>query len=191
MTLSRRTFLAGLVASASLARMGSALAHSSAGVVEPASAPPNLDLTLDAGTATRMQKVLAGKVTALQLMFTSCSATCPIQGALFAQAARQLGDRIPDAQWISLSIDPTRDSIKALHAWLERHGAHPRWHAARPELRELDRFVDFLKARSEGADRHTAQVYFFNRRGQLAMRSVDFPPASELVRVLEALSKQR
>ena len=190
MNLGRRTFVAGLLASAVLGRVGPVRAHSNAGVVEPALAPPNLDLTLDSGTSTRLQKVLLGKVTALQLMFTSCSATCPIQGAVFAQAAKQLGDRVADAQWISLSIDPARDSIKALHGWLERYGAHPRWRAARPEARELQRFVDFLKARSDGADRHTAQVYFFNRRAQLAMRSVDFPPAAELVRVLEDLSKQ-
>ena len=36
-------------------------------------------------------------------------------------------------------------------------------------------------------DRHTAQVYFFDRGGRLAMRSVDFPPVGELVRVMKAL----
>jgi hypothetical protein len=45
-----------------------------------------------------------------------------------------------------------------------------------------------LKARSRGADRHTAQVYFFNRGGQLVLRSVDFPPAAAIARVLRDLS---
>jgi protein SCO1/2 len=122
-------------------------------------------------------------------MFTSCSATCPIQGAVFAAGAKELGERIPDAQWLSLSIDPTRDTAKSLHAWLARFGAQPRWHAARPEPREVDRLVDFLKARTSGPDKHTAQVYYFNRKGQLAMRSVDFPPAKEIIRILTELDK--
>ena len=53
MNLSRRSFLAGLVASAALGRAGVARAHNSAGVVEPALSPPNLDLTLDTGSQTR------------------------------------------------------------------------------------------------------------------------------------------
>ena len=52
---------------------------------------------------------------------------------------------------------------------------------------QLARLIDFLKARATGADRHTAQVYFFNRRAALVMRSVDFPPAGGLVRVLKEL----
>ena len=191
MKLTRRDLVRGLVALAALTQAPRALAHESAGVVEPALAPPQLDLTLDDGTGTRLQKLLSGKVTALQLMFTSCSATCPIQGALFAQAAKQLGDGIPEAQGLSLSIDPARDTSRALHGWIQRHGAHPRWHGARPDGREIERFVSFLKAKTNGPDRHTAQVYFFNRRGQLAMRSVDFPPASELIRVLSDLHEQR
>jgi protein SCO1/2 len=48
--------------------------------------------------------------------------------------------------------------------------------------------MDFLKARANGPDRHTGQVYYFDRKGQLALRSVDFPPAQEVVRALEELA---
>ncbi len=188
--LSRRMFLGGMAASALVATSSPARAHSNAGVVTPPLAAPTVSLTLDNGKITSLHKLLLGRVTAVQLMFTSCSATCPIQGAVFSQAARELGDTVNDAHWLSVSIDPGRDTPKSLHAWMARFGAHPRWQAARPEPKHLDPFFDFLKARNPGPDRHTAQVYFFNRRGELAMRSVDFPPVAELLRVMQDLARR-
>jgi protein SCO1/2 len=188
MRLGRRAFVAGL--SAAMFAPALARAHNNAGVVEPPLAPPAVDVELDDGKTSGFQKLLTGKVTALQLMFTSCGMTCPIQGAVFAAAAQKLGDRIENAQWLSFSIDPARDDAKALKAWMARFGAHPRWRAARASGRDTERLVEFLKAKNPGPDKHTAQVYFFDRRGKLAMRSVDFPPSEELLRVLEELAKR-
>jgi len=138
-------------------------------------------------SSTTLQTVLSGRVSAVQLMFTSCQATCPIQGALFASAAKKLGERLKPAQLISISIDPGQDTPAALRDWLKRFGASPRWRAARPDKQQLDALVTFLKSKNPAPDPHTAQVYFFNRKGELVMRSVDFPPAAEVVRVLESM----
>jgi hypothetical protein len=54
----------------------------------------------------------------------------------------------------------------------------------------LDALLSFLQARTSGADRHTAQVYFFNHRGELVLRSVDFLPPSEIARQLHAIAAQ-
>lgn len=186
--LSRRAFVAGL--SAALLAPSAARAHNAAGVVEPPLAPPAIDVTLNDGHTTGLGKLLTGKVTALQLMFTSCGMTCPIQGAVFGSAAKQLGDRVPGAQWLSLTIDPGRDDANKLTAWMARFGAHPRWRAARATQKDTERLVAFLKAANPGPDKHTAQVYFFDRHARLALRSVDFPPAAELLRVLDDLAKR-
>jgi protein SCO1/2 len=188
--LSRRGFLAGAFATAAVAFAPRAHAHNTAGAVVPPVAPPAVPLTLDDGKATDLARVLAGHITALQLMFTSCHGLCPIQGALFGQATKRLGDRVPDAQFLSLSIDPERDDPHALRAWLDHMNASPRWRGARPDPKALDALVDFLRSRSKGPDSHTAQVYFFDRRGQLVLRSVDFPPAVEIVRVIDELDKR-
>jgi protein SCO1/2 len=183
-------FLGGLAAAAVGALPSVARAHNVAGAVVPPVAPPAVPLLLDDGAATDLARVLAGRLTAVQLMFTSCRGLCPIQGALFASTAKRLGDRVPDAQLLSISIDPERDDPKALRAWLDHMGQSPRWRAARPDPKALDPLVDFLRSRAKGPDSHTAQAYFFDRRGLLVMRSVDFPPAQEVVRVLEELEKR-
>jgi protein SCO1/2 len=163
------------------------LAHNDAGPVDPPLPAPDVALTLHDGKSSRLRAVLDGKISAVQLMFTSCKGACPIQGAIFGKAAKQLGDSVKTAQWLSLSIDPARDDPAALKRWLERFGAHPRWFAGRPEAKELEALVAFLKSKKPGPDPHTAQVYFFNRKSELVLRSVDFPPVPEILRLMKAL----
>lgn len=182
----RRRRLLALLAGATTGAtaFGDAHAHNVAGLVTPPARPPALALTLTDGRRTTLARVLDGHVSALQMMFTTCSATCPIQGATFAEARRALAAQRPEAQFVSLSIDPLGDSPQAVGAWLERHGGGARWLGGVPAVADLDRWLDFLQARQDGADRHTAQVYLFDRRGRLVMRTPDFPSAAEVVRLL-------
>src|SRR5204863_8053131 len=159
-----------------------------AGPVKPPRAPPNLSLTLQDESATTLHAVLAGRITAAQLMFTSCQATCPIQGALFGEASKLLGARLPKAQLLSISIDPSLDDPAALRAWLKRFGAAARWRAARPEKTQLESLIDFLKSQKGQPDPHSAQCYFFNANGELVQRSVEFLPAKQIVAMLEQMA---
>jgi protein SCO1/2 len=188
--LDRRGLLAAALVSAATARVRPAAAHNDAGAVDPPLSPPELALTLHDKQRTTLKKALAERVTALQLILTSCQATCPMQAALFAETARKLGDSLKSAQLLSISIDPARDDPDKLAKWLERFGHHRRWRAARPDEKQLDALVSFLKSKKSGPDPHTAQVYFFNRRGELALRSVDFPPAKEVLRLLGELERR-
>jgi protein SCO1 len=187
LNLSRRGFVAGALAGAVSGAGRAADAHD-AGDVTPPQAPPRVALTLDDASASTLAAQLAGRVTALQLMFTSCQATCPIQGALFGAAAKRLGERLPSVQLLSVSIDPEKDSPAALKGWLKRFGASPRWRAARPDKNQLDGLVTFLKSKKAGSDPHTGQVYFFTRKGELTLRTVEFPPATEILRLLEVIA---
>ena len=81
---------------------------------------PNQPLTDTLGRSIDLSTLLRGKVTAVQLMFAGCSSTCPIQGAVFAAVAQQV--KAPDAQLLSLTIDPLGDSPQALRSWLGRFG---------------------------------------------------------------------
>jgi protein SCO1 len=186
----RRSFLMGVTSLGLGAHAAPLHAHAAAGPVEPPEAPPPVELTLDDGQVTTLQALLKDRVSAVQLMFTSCQATCPIQGALFAGAAKKLGDRNKSAQLLSISIDPERDTPEALRTWLKRFGASPRWRAAQPKKAQLEAVVAFLKSKNPGPDPHTAQVYYFDRKGRLVLRSVDFPPAPEIVRLLEELASK-
>lgn len=163
-------------------------AHNAAGPVSPPQPAPALSLTLHDGRTTGLRPLLVGQVTALQLVFTGCSATCPIQGALFAAVQAGLA-RAPGAQLLSVSIDALGDTPAALARWRQGFGAGPRWRAALPTVAGVDSLLDVLRGRQAGPDGHTAQVHYFNRRGELVMRSADFPPPEQVLSVLAALQR--
>lgn len=163
---------------------GMALAHNDAGAVSPPLAVPDLRVTWHTGARGSLREALAGRVTALQTMFTGCSATCPIQGALFG-ALQPLAP--PRVQLISLSIDPLSDDPKALSRWLGRFEAKSAWRAGAPDHRQVDPLLNFLRARTNTSDRHTAQVYLFDPQGRLVLRTTDFPAPEAVARMLGEL----
>ncbi len=173
------------------ARAAAASAHFPFGPVVPARPMPAWPLTTHTGQATTLRTLTQGRLTALQLMFTGCSATCPIQGAIFAEAQRQLGARVAGAQFVSLSIDPLSDTQQALAAWLKNLGAQAGWVAAAPRMAELDALFELLSGprigKRSGPDPHTGQVYFLSRRGELVYRSADLPPPEQIVQLMRQI----
>ena len=152
-------------------------AHDPIGVVKPAQAVPVLEMTSMDGRPVRLDGMLLGKVTALQLMFTGCSATCPISGALFSDLQSRLAQAPGNFQLLSVSIDPLGDDPNALRTWLQRFGARPeRWTAALSTTKDVDRLLDFVGGRARGVDRHTAQVYLFDTQARLSYRTTEMPP---------------
>lgn len=164
-------------------------AHGSFGPVQPALAAPALSLSDLNGQRVALAALLTGRVTALQLMFTGCSATCPIQGAMFADVQQRLASDDPRLRLLSVSIDPLGDDPKALRAWLAKFGAQSaRWSAALPHVKEVDTLLDFVRGRAPGVDRHTAQAFVFDRQARLVYRTEDMPNPPELVRLLKQVA---
>jgi len=166
-------------------------AHASFGPVQPEQPAPKLQVTGMDGKAFDLAGALKGQVTALQLIYTGCSATCPIQGAVFAQTQALLAahDKGRDIRLLSVSIDPLGDDVKGLRAWLGRHGAQPqRWTAALPSMQQVDPLLDFLRGRAVGPDRHTAQAFIFDRRARLMHRTEDMPAPQSLANLLLSVS---
>ncbi len=187
----RRSFLAcaGALAIGLSARQVEA--HNAAGLVEPALGVPKLQIQRHDGQKQLIAQLLKGRVTALQLMFTGCSSTCPIQGAQFEQLQSLLPatSKLP-IQLVSASIDPLSDEPLAMRGWLKRYNAGQKWLGITPDIHGLDAWLDFLNGRATGLDKHTGQVYVFNARAQLVLRTVDFPKPAELVRELGVLANR-
>lgn len=161
---------------------GTPPSHAPFGRVYPQQPPPDLRVTLDDGRPAALRTLLRGRVTALQLMFTGCSATCPIQGALFAEVARRGLHR--DVQLVSFSIDPLGDSPQAMREWMQRHGAHAAWRGVVPRPEDQRVLPDFLRGTVQGPDPHTGNVHFFDRAGRYVYKTADLPSPREIVSLL-------
>jgi len=142
------------------------------------------------GRATDLAQLVRGRVSAVQLMFTGCSSTCPIQGALFAEAQHEWHGVDAAVQWISISIDPLSDTPAALKAWLRKFEAAPGWLAVRPRPDDVAQILELLgsggESRPQGPDPHTGQVFIVDRRGNMVFRTPSLPPVDQIITALKA-----
>jgi protein SCO1/2 len=90
---------------------------------------PNVPLTTQDGKVVRFyDDLLKGKAVAINLIYTHCSASCPLETAKLAQVQRLLGDRVgKDVFFYSISIDPQRDTPEVLKAYASKFHAGPGW----------------------------------------------------------------
>jgi protein SCO1/2 len=90
---------------------------------------PNVPLTTQDGTVVHFyDDMIKGKAVAINLIYTRCSASCPLETAKLAQVQRLLGDRVgKDVFFYSISIDPKHDTPEVLKAYAQRFHAGPGW----------------------------------------------------------------
>jgi protein SCO1/2 len=189
---SRRVFLHSLAAT-SLA-LGTRLAHpqsvsatpnSDHGRIKPPVPVPDIPLLQYDGRNTSLGSLTLGHATAVQLMFTTCTTTCPIQAAIFQHVQSMLPDMAArKIQLLSLSVNPEDDNAPALAAWRSRFHAGPEWIAAAPTAASnADVQTFFGRANGSYAD-HSTQVNIVDRRGRLVWRTNELPAAEEIASIL-------
>src|SRR5947209_13163066 len=90
---------------------------------------PNVPLTTQDGKVVRFyDDLLKGKSVAINLIYTHCSASCPLETAKLTQVQRLLGDRVgKDIFFYSISIDPKNDTPEAMKAYMQKYHVGPGW----------------------------------------------------------------
>lgn len=115
---------------------------------------PNTELIDQDGQHVRFyDDLIAGKVVAINFIFTSCSATCPAETARLRQVQQLLGGRVgKDLFFYSISIDPLADTPETLKAYAERFHVGPGWRFLTGEfedITELRQRLGMLDIRSD------------------------------------------
>ena len=85
---------------------------------------PDFSLTDQTGKTVTLQE-LKGKVWVADFIFTNCGGTCP----MMTDKMRKLQEGLPaEVRMVSFTVDPARDTPKALAAYAAEHGAtRDRW----------------------------------------------------------------
>jgi protein SCO1/2 len=155
------------------------------GQIKPPMPLPDMELVRHNGARTRLLPLVDGHVTAVQLIFTRCTTTCPIEGSIFQRVQKLLPDMAQRGiQLLSLSNDPEEDGPKALSAWLRRFHAGPNWIAAAPLGADLAKLNEIFGKSSDSAD-HSTQVQILDRHGRLVWRTFELPRAEEIALILQ------
>jgi len=90
---------------------------------------PNTPLTTQDGRVVHFyDDLLKGKSVVINLIYTRCSASCPLETAKLSQVQRLLGGRVgKDIFFYSISIDPANDTPKVLKAYAAKFHTQPGW----------------------------------------------------------------
>lgn len=191
----RRAVLGSLLGAAALGCMpGFALAAPASdpipfhgGAISPAVPVPDMAIQLSDGSRTSLPKLLSGRASAMHLMFTGCTTTCPIQGVVFKRVQDLVHDQVKRGiQLVSLSVSPLEDTPEAMRAWLARFQAGPGWIAARPTpegLATLQRFFGVGEGR-DALTNHAAEVVLVNKRAEAIWRTYELPSPETLAGML-------
>lgn len=189
----RRRLLWCAAASGALFSVGAGVRAAEPGVIpyhggriSPPVALPALPLQLADGSRTDLATLMRGRATALNLMFTGCSTTCPIQGVVFQRVQTLLRNPVARGiQLVSLSINPLEDTPAAMSAWLARFQAGPCWLAARPAPEGMDTVRRLFGANGTGGlTDHATEVSIVNARAQLVWRTYELPSPQSLAEML-------
>ena len=85
-------------------------------------------ITQDGKTVHFYDDLLKGKSVVINLIYTHCSASCPLETAKLSQVQRILGDRVgKDIFFYSISIDPMQDSPQVLKAYADKFNVGKGW----------------------------------------------------------------
>ncbi len=144
---------------------------------------PTFNLTTQDGTQLSLQ-ALRGKVVVVTFIYTSCADTCPLLTAKLARLPDRLGpDVSPEVFFVSITVDPERDTPDMLKRYAERHNVDLDNSAfltgPSDEIREVARHYGIAYQRTRrGEVDHTFLTSVIDRVGTLRVQymGVRFDP---------------
>jgi protein SCO1 len=137
---------------------------------------------------------LRGKVVAVTFIYATCTDTCPLLTAKMAGMQKRLGpDFGSKVRFVSITVDPERDTPQVLAQYARNHGADPAGWAfltgTPAEIREVGRRYGIYAKKTERGDvDHTFLTSVVDQHGTLRVQylGVRFDP-DEFLRDVRSL----
>jgi protein SCO1/2 len=157
---------------------------------------PAFTLTAQDGRRLSLNE-LRGTVVVVTFIYASCADACPLLTAKMATLQDDLGiDFGPKIFFISITVDPERDTPEVLTRYAQAHGANPSGWAfltgTPDEIRVVARqYGIYYKKQAAGDVDHTFLTSLVDQRGSLRVQymGIRFDP-DELLRDLQSLLRE-
>jgi len=132
--------------------------------------------------------VLKDQVVVINFIFTNCGGACPMITEKLRMARKALGEALGNSiRFVSISIDPARDTPAAMRKFKEMHRATGNWVFLTGEQENIDAVVKRLGQYSPDVEAHSTLVLAGNvnaRHWMKILPSVPPPAIAEKLRVL-------
>jgi protein SCO1 len=122
---------------------------------------------------------LKGKMNIIDFFFTTCRGPCPLMsnemGKLYSYY--QSTDKV---QFVSISVDPKRDSLSVLREYAEKHGVNDnRWNFVNGDIDEIKRLSEEgFKLGADFPDMHNTNFILVDQNGYIRGYYEPFTEAS-------------
>ncbi|NSL51637.1 SCO family protein [Calidifontibacillus erzurumensis] len=140
---------------------------------------------------------LKGKVWLANFIFTNCDTACPPMTANMARVQQKMAEEKIDAQIVSFSVDPSRDTPETLKEFAGKFQADfSNWHFltgyTEEEIKDLAKAFKAPAEADPGSDQflHSTKIYLINQDGIIVKgyNGLDVP-YDEIISDLKALTK--
>lgn len=128
--------------------------------------------------------LVKGKTVAINFIFTSCEAVCPITTAVMRDAQAQVAAKT-GVQFISISVDPEIDRPAVLGRYAARHQAQPGWTFVTGDRAQIETLLKAFGVSTSAKNDHTPLVFIGNDRVAEWTRISGFAPASQLAQLVD------
>jgi protein SCO1/2 len=158
---------------------------------------PAFTLTTQAGTRLSLQD-LHGKIVVLTFIYASCADTCPLLTAKLAGLQTRLGTDVgARVFFVSVTVDPERDTPAVLTRYAQAHGVNLAGWAfltgTPAQIRQVARHYGIVYKKTPCGDvDHTFLTSLIDHSGTLRVQylGVRFDP-EELLRDLQAMMREQ
>ena len=157
---------------------------------------PEFSLTAQDGRRVSMAG-FRGKVVVVTFIYASCADTCPLLTAKMARLQARLGPEFGrNVAFVSITVDPERDTPDVLARYARAHGANPAGWAfltgAPDEITDVElRYGVFARKTADGSVDHTFLTSIVDQRGIMRVQYLGtrFDP-EEFLRDLRSLLRE-
>lgn len=106
--------------------------------------------------------LIKGKTVAINFIFTTCTTICPPLTATFRRVQKDLAQRAPNVQLISISVDPTTDTSERLRNFADKFGAEPGWTFVTGDQTAIDSLLEAMGVSVTNKNDHTPMILIGN-----------------------------
>ena len=130
---------------------------------------------------------------AINFIFTNCQGACPLMTKNLTFVRDMLGGEVgKSVHFVSISIDPTRDTPAAMKEFAQTHDAdHAGWTWITGKKSEIDQVLLGLRAYSPDLDEHPSMILIGDGRVGGWTRYYGFPKIDTLMNQIHALRDQK
>ena len=136
--------------------------------------------------------VLKGRVVLINFIFTNCQDYCPMVTQKLIQTRGQMVESIKDDVWfISISVDPERDTPEAMKAFAKKHGVNEsRWIFLTGQTQNLDLIVKRLGQYTQDVESHSTLMLGGNAKTRHWTRVMPMATPPDIARQMRALAEE-